>query len=48
MVHGVLGMGRHECNMLLGKPYGNWLLGRQEGVKKQCANIIYMSVFRVG
>jgi hypothetical protein len=29
-MHGVLGKARHECKMLLGKPYEMWSLGRDE------------------
>jgi hypothetical protein len=30
MMHGVLGKARQKCTMLLGKPYGKWLLGRDK------------------
>jgi len=30
MMHGVLGKAQHKCQILPGKPYGKWLLGRDK------------------
>jgi hypothetical protein len=30
MMHGVRGKARHESKILLGKPYGKWLFGRDK------------------
>jgi hypothetical protein len=30
MMHGVQWKARHKCKILTGKPYGKWLLGRDE------------------
>jgi hypothetical protein len=39
MKHGALGKASHECKMLLWKPYGKWLLGRDKEGRKNIVPI---------